>query len=916
MSEFIHVEPVRYWCHKILPLVYDDSLSYMELLNKVVYKLNEVVNNNNELPAYIAKQIKNYINSGEIKKVVQDILANYSLNVKFPPDGITPAVGDGTVDDTAAFQGCLDYANEHGGLMVFVPAGKYLCGNLTMYSGCSIKGDGRYTTTIVMRGGVSNPFIGGVLDSIQISDITIDGNADIQVNNVDTINATISNALFNNIRLTDGYTLLKINANGGDIQLSNIVFDKCVVRALDILKNKETHIEGSNLVFNDVSRLNGESEIRIATNNGNYFGLMCNATVPDAIEVSGNNNKISAVVKNAVTDYVNTGEYNEINIIGKSSEKHLSGFMTTNVANGVQEICETKTLQASGIVEEVCDSKKVTATNAITETCANKTVTSVGSTNVNCNDIFVNTKEPIKYGEPVKYNKYFNTVPMKDKSNGNYNVLVVGEEFDRLGSQSVVSLQDFGVTGIGDESEAVSAAFAFAKQAGIGKIVSTTDAQFSGINIDFNVEIDFYGHTAHGVRIHEQTNRIKTMFTANTEGLNICFKNMRVVGYTDLTDAGVKPDQCSPIEISNANSVVFDGCTFDSHRAGYYSSIDENMALRKGVLYTILDTANTELRNCIISNCKGEELGFIMAVNKPREYVNGSMRNCEYLAPINTSIIDFIGNTFVFENNTYSYDYEGSIINCFALHLIAKGDTLTGTCGGAFYDNCEEITWQGDTIDISNVSVIGKCDSLCQSAANVCYMHDIHDTANITTICVARLGIGVNNPNNYPYAATTDLVNPQVIISNIKTTGEARVYYEGNIKSVGYLALIDNCDLHNCMQMVTAQNTEMVVVRNTKIKNAIDNRFSGSTGISMNFFYGCPNVIRFDNCNFENLDKAKAEYVTAGTNENTKIFVSNCYSDTTNVTGNVVSNAGTFKTANNIGIKDQTPAVSNTETTG
>ena len=118
MREFIHVEPVRYWCHKILPLVYDDSLSYMELLNKVVYKLNEVVNNNNELPTYIAEQIKNYISSGEIKKVVQDILANYSLNVKFPPEGITPAVGDGTADDTAAFQGCLDYANAHGGMMV------------------------------------------------------------------------------------------------------------------------------------------------------------------------------------------------------------------------------------------------------------------------------------------------------------------------------------------------------------------------------------------------------------------------------------------------------------------------------------------------------------------------------------------------------------------------------------------------------------------------------------------------------------------------------------------------------------------------------------------------------------------------------------------------------------------------------
>ena len=25
----------RYWCQKVLPLVYDDSLSYYELLNKI-----------------------------------------------------------------------------------------------------------------------------------------------------------------------------------------------------------------------------------------------------------------------------------------------------------------------------------------------------------------------------------------------------------------------------------------------------------------------------------------------------------------------------------------------------------------------------------------------------------------------------------------------------------------------------------------------------------------------------------------------------------------------------------------------------------------------------------------------------------------------------------------------------------------
>lgn len=31
----------RFWCQKILPAVYDDSLSYYELLDKIVYKLNE-----------------------------------------------------------------------------------------------------------------------------------------------------------------------------------------------------------------------------------------------------------------------------------------------------------------------------------------------------------------------------------------------------------------------------------------------------------------------------------------------------------------------------------------------------------------------------------------------------------------------------------------------------------------------------------------------------------------------------------------------------------------------------------------------------------------------------------------------------------------------------------------------------------
>lgn len=43
------IDNLRYWCHKILPLVYDDSLSYYEVLCKTSAKLNEVIDSSNRL---------------------------------------------------------------------------------------------------------------------------------------------------------------------------------------------------------------------------------------------------------------------------------------------------------------------------------------------------------------------------------------------------------------------------------------------------------------------------------------------------------------------------------------------------------------------------------------------------------------------------------------------------------------------------------------------------------------------------------------------------------------------------------------------------------------------------------------------------------------------------------------------------
>lgn len=82
MAEFIKNRPFRFWCQKVLPLVYDDSLSYYELLCKVVCKLNELAENQNNLSdeiKQVAQDLNDFKNQvpGMIEAKVQEWLDNY-----------------------------------------------------------------------------------------------------------------------------------------------------------------------------------------------------------------------------------------------------------------------------------------------------------------------------------------------------------------------------------------------------------------------------------------------------------------------------------------------------------------------------------------------------------------------------------------------------------------------------------------------------------------------------------------------------------------------------------------------------------------------------------------------------------------------------------------------------------------------
>jgi hypothetical protein len=492
MGNFNNVDPVRYWTYKILPLVYDDSLSYYEVLAKVVQRLNVLVENNNNITQHIKDLILEYIGSGEIGEVVSDIIANFILNVKNPPEGITGATGDGSTDDTSAFQGCIDWAAERGGGAVYIPAGKYLVQPLQMRDNVSIFGYDRYSTVLVLKGGADKAMLWddepGVT-GVSVCNVTLDGNMDIQVNNINVIELSPVDCLFQNLIITDGYKLMQLRGRGGHVQIDNIVFEYSVINSMELLyhtkySNSDTVYQVNNVVFENVSELKGEQAINVMCDYATIENAHIRASVPVGLQISSNNCRFVGVIENAVTDVRNTGNNNTIIVNGKSISEYVTGdkmFTGRNhseVLSGDKDVrgvnyTETlkgKTVNAQAIVETITGSKTVNAqstTEIITGSKAvnagNLSETVIGDRNVSAKNhnfngtgFNINTSDPIGYMVPQIIDKYFSFIPFKNGETV-YRVLVQNGDLSDIGSLyknvTVLGVVSDGVT---DNSEALN----------------------------------------------------------------------------------------------------------------------------------------------------------------------------------------------------------------------------------------------------------------------------------------------------------------------------------------------------------------------------------------------------------------------------------------------------------------------------
>ena len=70
------IPPFRFWCQHVLPLVYDDSLSYMELLCKVINYLNEMSEKIKSIDPYMSELTQEFI---ALKEYVDNFVDNLDI---------------------------------------------------------------------------------------------------------------------------------------------------------------------------------------------------------------------------------------------------------------------------------------------------------------------------------------------------------------------------------------------------------------------------------------------------------------------------------------------------------------------------------------------------------------------------------------------------------------------------------------------------------------------------------------------------------------------------------------------------------------------------------------------------------------------------------------------------------------------
>lgn len=440
---FNPVTPLKFWCQKVLPLVYDDSLSYYEVLCKISEKINELIENNENLPDYITEEIKQQLSDTNLEKIVGSYLTDFVLNVKFPPEGIPASIGDGVTDDHDSIQMCIDYANENGGKALYFPDGVYITSPLTLKNNVTIFGASINSSVIKLKANSTNSLFSGTSSNNTISRITIDGNIASQINELTLISLNGSNISFDNLVLSNSNKAINIINTGNILMMDSLRLYNC---PYFIQLSGSGYAVCNNLYFNNTSVASSNSLINNSLPNSMFTNLYSILTINTAITNTGSKCYYSGIINNAT---------NIINDNTNNTSYDFYGNKKLIANNSITENTITKQTYVTNLNETISN-HNVNGVSSVEVLTGNKTQNSVTHTEnvtskiINATDINLNTSNPLTYKTPGTLSKYFKYIPFKNQSGTEYSVLVSNDyDFSLKPKRKAIYIGDSYFNGVG-----------------------------------------------------------------------------------------------------------------------------------------------------------------------------------------------------------------------------------------------------------------------------------------------------------------------------------------------------------------------------------------------------------------------------------------------------------------------------------